>query len=545
MVGLTLYSLYGGDGGAEMVSDEVRLSPLEKVRLSAERSHLFWSKYTFNWTEKRKLMVAPHIEIIASVFDDILAGRRKRVLLNIAPRHGKTELGVKALSSRIYAKNPRARIMHTSYSDDLVQKNSRNVKGVITTEQFKLAFPNTRMAPDSFAKKHWNTTEGGEFHAVSTSSAVTGFECGMGGDPFDGMLIVDDPEKASGMASPPYRSQMKDVVGQTIGTRLNHDDTPVLVIQQRTHPDDVSNWLMSGGTGDVWDVLCFASISDTGRPPQHYYEYSHANIIEYQIHTGALWPERKPLEALYRIRDAKEDMDSDEPRGKRVFASQYQQNPSDVSVALFEEDWLQTYAAKDLPWSVDRMTVRIDTAQKAAGKNDHTGMVTFADDRRNPDISYVLDADRARKEFPALVDWIVAHCKRLWRLQTNTLKFTRIVIEDANIGAALAAVLRVKLREERVIVRVDLTEKYGSKFDRALESVPYLQQGRIVVPSERLAYTHPPRKEDGAEDGIAILREEFRTFNEADTHMSDDILDPVIWEVVSKWGGAKKNSRFR
>lgn len=503
-----------------------------------------------SWRKPRAATTYRMIETIERVTD------RETVCFSVAhPDHlfcaGKdlvvthnTELGVKSLSSRIYARNPNARIMHTSYSDELVQKNSRNVKAVLTTEPFKQAFPNTRMAPDSFAKKHWNTTEGGEFHAVSTSSAVTGFECGMNGDPFDGMLIVDDPEKASGMSSAPYRSQMKDVVGQTISTRLNHDDTPVLVIQQRTHPDDVSNWLMSGGTGDTWDVLCFAAISDTGRPPEHYYEYSHANIIDYQIHEGALWPARKPLEALERIRDAQEDMDADEPRGKRVFASQYQQNPSDVSVSLYEEDWLQPYAPKDLPWSLDRITLRIDTAEKAGKKNDHTGMVTFGADKRAKDVIYILDVDRKRDEFPELVEWIVAHCKRLWLMQTLTLKFTQITIEDANIATALAAVLRPRLRLEGVYVRVELTKKYGSKFERALEAVPYFQQGRVLVPTERSPYMHPVRKGETEMEGIKVFREEFKTFNESDTHVSDDTLDPVVWEVVSRWGQHKSNSRF-
>lgn len=528
-----------------MAGQELLLTPEEKIRYAAEGNHLRWSKYAFRWSDKRKLIVAPHIEIIASVFDDMLAGRRKRVLINIPPRHGKTELGVKALSSRIFAVNPSARIMHTSYSDELVQKNSRNVKGVLTSEQFKQAFPETRMAADSFAKKHWNTTQGGEFHAVSTSSAVTGFECGMDGDPFDGMLIIDDPEKASGMSSPPYRSQMKDVAGQTIGTRLNHDNTPVLVIQQRTHSDDVSNWLMAGGTGDVWDVLCFQAISETGRYPEHYNSYSHARMIDYQIHAGALWQERKPLEALYRIRDAQEDMDSDEPRGKRVFASQYQQNPSDVSISLYEEAWLESFASKDLPWSMDRITVRIDTAQKAAGKNDHTGMATFGHDKRDPNCFYILDIDRARKEFPDLIEWIVAHCKRLWAMQTNSCKFTLITIEDANIAAATVAVLKLRLKAEGIYVRLELTPKYGSKFDRALEATPYLQQGRVKISDEKLPYTHPRRTEEADMEGVKAFREEFRTFNEADSHVSDDTLDPVIWEICTKWGGAKVNSRFR
>lgn len=516
-----------------------------RVNAAARHSHLAWSKLAFRWKDKRGLLIADHTRIISDVFDDVMAGRRKRVLINMPPRHSKTELGVKSLSSRIFAVNPNARIMHTSYSDDLVQKNSRNVKGVLTTEEFKAFFPDTRMAMDSFAKKHWNTTAGGEFHAVSTSSAVTGFECGMDGDPWDGVLIIDDPEKASGMVSAPYRNQMKDVVGQTISTRLNHDDTPVIVIQQRTHVDDTSNWLMSGGTGDMWDVLVFQADSPDGRPPKHYSDYSHANLIDYQILPGALWPERKPLEALHRIRDAKEDMDSEEPRGKRVFYSQYQQNPNDSAVALYEEEWLKWYSRADLPWSLDRMTMRIDTAQKGGGKNDYTGIVVLGDDRRNGEVSYVLDADRQRLEFPALVDWIVDACKRLWMLQTQSLKFTQIIIEDANIGAALMAVLNVRLRVEKVMVQVSLTPKYGSKFARALEAVPYFQQGRIILPNQVTAYMHPPRKGEGEMEGIIQLKQEYLDFNEADTHASDDILDPLIWEVVSKWGGLKPSSRFR
>ena len=153
-----------------MASDEPQLTPAEFFQNTARHDHLMWSRMSFTWTEKRKLLIAPHIEIIASVFDDILAGRRKRVLLNIAPRHGKTELGVKSLSSRIFAVNPRARVMHTSYSDELVQKNSRNVRGVLTNQHFQLAFPGTRMAPDSFAKKHWNTTEGAAPHAPTPAA---------------------------------------------------------------------------------------------------------------------------------------------------------------------------------------------------------------------------------------------------------------------------------------------------------------------------------------------------------------------------------------
>jgi len=508
-------------------------SPAQIAKAVALERHLRWTRASFNWVNKRKLLPSPHIEMISAALDRVMAGKSTRLLINMPPRYGKTLLGVQALSSRILAKNPGARIMHTSYSQSLVQKNSRAVKQVLETEGFQQAFPEARIAHDAYAKAHWNTTAGGEFHAVSTSSQITGFEAGIGDNPWDGCLIIDDPEKSSDMTSAPYRSEMKDVVGQAITTRLNHERTPVIVIQQRLHADDISNWLMSGGTGDRWDVLCLQALSETGRPPEHYRDYSHADVIPYQLEPGPLWPERKSREALLKIRDAQEDTSTDEPRGARVFAAQYQQSPSDTSIAMYDPAWLRYYGVKDLPWSLSDITLRIDTAQKGSKGSDYNGLAIFGHDKRDPSIAYLLDADNLRGEFPELVDWVVSHAERLWALQTQALNFTRITIEDANIGAALMAVLKVKFAEKGIRVALGLTPKHGSKFQRAAEALPYWQQGRLLIPSERTRFM--------GRDGLAGVRQfetEFKTFSEADTHASDDILDGVVWEIVTRFGGA-------
>ena len=492
-----------------------------------------WTRFAYKAIAKRPLLLSPHIELISQTLDRVMSGEITRLLINFPPRHGKTLLGVQSLSSRIMGVNPNARIMHTSYSQSLVQKNSRAVKQVLETKWFNTTFPRCQVAKDSYAKAHWNTTEGGEFHAVSTSSQTTGFECGIDGNPFDGLLICDDPEKAGDMSSAPYRNEIKDVVGQTITTRLNHENTPVIVIQQRLHADDISNWLMSGGTGDRWHVLCLQALSETGRPPEHYRDYSHADIIDYQLEPGPLWPARKSREALLKIRDAQEDTASDEPRGARVFAAQYQQAPSDSSIAMYDGSWLRYYTVKDIPWSLSEVTMRIDTAQKGGKGSDFHGMAVFGADKRDGSAIYLLDADNMRGEFPDLVDWLVAHIERLWAMQTQTLHFTKVTIEDANIGAALMAVLKVKLTEKGIRVAIGLTPKHGSKFERAAEALPYWQQGRILIPSERTRFMG----RDGLV-GIKQFETEFKTFSEADTHASDDILDPVVWELVTRFGGA-------
>lgn len=520
------------------MSDSPGVNVAQLVRHIAKSDHYRWCRASYGWVNRLPLLASPHTALICQQVDRVLSGEINRLLINMPPRHGKTETCVTGVSTRVLAVNPQARLMHTSYSDNLVQKNSRAIQLVLGTRQFVDCFPETRISRDSRGRKHWNTTAGGEFHAASQRSEITGFECGRGPDPWDGLLIIDDPEKASDMTSAPYRNATKDNVGQVISTRLNHDLTPVIVIQQRLHADDCSNWLLSGGTGDVWTTLCLQALSDTGRPPEHYRDYSHCDLVDYHIEPGALWPARRGVEALLKIRDAREDDSSKEPRGARVFQAQYQQNPGGVATAMYDKAWLQWYATDDIPWSLSEMVLRIDTAQKGGAAADFHGMALLGHDKRDDSQIYVLAADQKRAEFPALVEWVVTECKRIAALQTQTLKFTSIIIEDANIGAALMAVLKVRLNEERIRVNVSLTPSYGSKFERAAEALPYWQQGRVLFPSERTRFM-------GAEGmvGIGSLEVQYATFTEADTHASDDILDCVVWHVVSVFGGAG-GSRF-
>jgi predicted phage terminase large subunit-like protein len=499
----------------------------------AKTDHFRWCQASYGWTWRKPMLDSPHLHLISTAIDKVMTGQSKRLLVNMPPRHAKTEQAVIGLSSRIMAVNPAAKIMHSSYGQGLVQKNSRRVLRTLGTPEYRECFPELQLNKSSRSTVHWETSKGGEFHAVSTKSEVTGFECGGDGDPWDGMLIIDDPEKASDVYSPTYRNSMKDVVGQMISTRLNHDDTPVIVIQQRLHQDDISNWLMSGGTGDVWTTLCLQAISQDGSPPQSYREYSHCDLIEYQRAPGALWPARRGEEALFRIRDAKEDDRSDEPRGARVFAAQYQQLPGGAQTALYDANWMSWYSETDIPVTMNEMIVRIDTAAKGKASSDHNGLVVIGADRRTPNEIFILDADHKRCEFPALVEWVADHCERLAGLQTGNLRLSQVVIEDANIGSALKTVLAVELKKRGVYVNITLTPSYGGKVQRAMEALPYFQAGQIKFPAERTRFCGDPRR-----DGQHALEVEYKTFSEADTHASDDILDCLVWEVVDRFGNA-------
>lgn len=201
--------------------------------------------------------------------------------------------------------------------------------------------------------------------------------------------------------------------------------------------------------------------------------------------------------------------------------------------ALFRKQWLGEYDATPVTFS-DGL-IRIDTAQKGEKTSDFHGIVAMGYDKRNIDELYVLDAARKQLEFPDLADWVVDYCRHMKSFESPTFRFSRVTIEDANVGAALQSMLRIKLREARIRVNVALTPRYGSKFDRALEAVAWFEQGRVLLPTKVTAW----QKDKG--EGVASLVKEYLAFTETDTHASDDLLDPLIWEVVSRFGNADPN----
>ncbi len=205
--------------------------------------------------------------------------------------------------------------------------------------------------------------------------------------------------------------------------------------------------------------------------------------------------------------------------------------------ALFREEWLGEYI--HTPVTLSSGYLRIDTAQKGEKTSDFHGLVAMGYDKRDPLHMYVLDAQRKQCEFPDLADWVVEYAQHLKEFESQTFSFSRITIEDANVGAALQSMLRTKLREAGIKVNVQLTPRYGSKFDRALEAVNWFEQGRVLFPKGVTGW----QKDKG--EGLKALRKEYLSFTETDTHASDDLLDPLIWEVVSRFGNGDPNGSGR
>ena len=294
-------------------------------------SVLNFTRYFFKQKFKRKFVVGKHHEAIASALDRVLAGKCNRLIINIAPRYGKTELAVKNFIAMGLAINPKAKFIHLSYSDDLARDNSRGVQEILREDSYRRLFPGTK--PTSINTRKWFTTEGGGLYAVSSAGQVTGFGAGIvdkeeedeltaeveelasvDDGTFGGAIVIDDPIKPDDARSETVREKVNQKFETTIRNRVNSRKTPIIIIMQRLDENDLCGYLKKLEPED-WEVLSLP-------------------VIEFDENGDevALWPFKHTLEELHDLRE----------KNSFVFDTQYMQNPRPIEGLMYERGF-ETY----------------------------------------------------------------------------------------------------------------------------------------------------------------------------------------------------------
>ena len=293
------------------------------IKHRATQSSLFFTRYFFKEKHNRKLVVNSHHEIICDALDKVIKGEITKLIINIAPRYGKTELAVKNFIAHGLSINPAARFIHLSYSDDLALDNSDEVRELIKHEAYQQLYPEVQIKPNSDSKKKWYTTAGGGVYATSASGQVTGFGAGRvddeedfdfiktGKGKFAGALIIDDPIKPDDGDSETIREKVNNKYDSTIKNRVNSRNTPIIIIMQRLHDRDLCGYLMEQNPGE-WTVLSLPCIKEDGT---------------------ALWEFKHTLAELNKIKEENEI----------VFERQYMQDPQPLKGLLFPAKQLNYY----------------------------------------------------------------------------------------------------------------------------------------------------------------------------------------------------------
>ena len=318
---------------------------LKEILLQDFIRYLRWS---FKTKYNTKIILKPfHIDICRALIR-VYNGESKNLIINMPPRSGKTEI-LNTFCEWTLTKHPESKNIMTSYSDTLVTNNSQAIRDMIRSNEHKSLFA-LETNKDSTAKKLWKTNKNGGLYAVSSFGQITGFGAGLKKNGWGGFIGIDDPLKPDDRESILKLDKIKDWYETTLSNRKNKPDTPIIIIMQRLHTNDLVGCILNNDFGDLEE-----------------WEHLKVSIID-EENKCSLWEEFYPYEKLMTIKS----------KNPAYYHSQFQQNPIIKGGNLFQVKWIK-YIPRAMIESItfDKYFVTVDSALKNQEKNDYTVYSAF------------------------------------------------------------------------------------------------------------------------------------------------------------------------
>lgn len=467
-------------------------------RLECEEDGLYFARYFFKQRMGNKMIVAPHHKVIQDTLDRVVSGEITRLIINIPPGYTKTELATINLIGRGLALNNRARFMHLSYSHNLALLNSSTARGVIKSQAYQAMWP-MALKDDADSKAMWWTEHGGGVYASSAAGQVTGFRAGHMEPGWQGALIIDDPVKPDDAYSDTVRGGINDRFNETIKSRLAIETTPMIVIMQRIHYQDLSGYLLRGGSGEKWHHLNLPVIIDNSDPYPS--ENTHGIPISHGLPDGWLWSYKHNethRTALFAHR--------------RTAEAQYMQRPRRFNAegALWTEALIGAAHALQLRHDRNRTVVAIDPQATNSDESDETGIVVASSYGAGDSKQYSVDGDYSGKFSPN--GWAT---KAMGAYDQH--RADAIVIETNQGGDMAEETLRNAGFKGR-IVRVHASK---GKYARAEPISALYEQGRVAH-----------------QGSLYLLENQLMEYVPATAKKSPDRLDAMVY-ALTELGGAK------
>jgi predicted phage terminase large subunit-like protein len=410
----------------------------EKVlKVMCENDLLFFTRYIYKENTRRNFIVAPHFVHIANTLQEVAKGNIKRLIINIPPRYGKTELAVKCFIAWSLAKNPQSKFIHLSYSDSLALDNSSQTKEYIESDAFQ-KFWEMKLKKDAQSKSKWFNDFGGGVYATASGGAITGFGAGVtDAKEFSGAIIIDDPLKPDDAFSEVKRKAVNERFNNTIRSRVNDRDTPIIVIMQRLHEEDMSGFLLNGGSGEEWYHLCLPALNENNEP---------------------LWSDKHTFEELEQIRQG----------SRYTFAGQYMQTPSPDEGGEWKKQWFEIVNKQSIP--PIKWNMYIDGAYTKDNANDPTGIQIAG--KYNNDYIVLTSIDKYL-EMPELLKFIPEFIK------ATGVNINMIYVEPKASGKSIAQLIKQQTKLNIAEIKSDFVQM--SKIERARSVSPFIESGRVKL----------------------------------------------------------------
>lgn len=383
---------------------------------------------------------ARYIQLLAWHLEQCAAGKIKRLIINMPPRHLKSLAASVSFAAWALGNRPTRKMIALSYSQDLSESLTANFRNVVNSDWYSQVFP-------AFAIKRDTATElRTSLNGYRMSTSLGGTLTGRGGN----LIIIDDPMKPGDVFSRAAREQANSWFDTTLLSRLdNKKEDVIIVVMQRLHGDDLIAHLMDKGG---WTLLSLPAIAEQDEAiPFGHGEY----FIRKQ--GEALCPEREDLETLERIRS---DI------GTFNFQAQYLQNPIPEAGQLIKRDWLMTYEQDPDDTNYDLIVQSWDTAAVPGADNDYTVGMTFGLQGAN---YHLLDICRGQYDYPNLRRTVIARAHRF--------NAQLILVEKATVGIGLVQDLRAHTRLWPIAI-----PPRGDKVQRLALCSAAIEAGRLHLP---------------------------------------------------------------
>ncbi|HFF9867535.1 TPA: phage terminase large subunit, partial [Acinetobacter baumannii] len=406
-------------------------------RIKCEKEHLFFTRAFFLPRMGFKFSVNWHHEYIADKIDEVIAGKVKNLVINVPPGSGKTEL-LTNLIARGIARNARSRFLYLSFSQSLVEDVSATARNIVKSEDFQSLWP-VKISTSTDAKSSWKTTvdgyDAGHVYSASMGGQVTGRRAGtLASEGFTGAIILDDPLKPEDAFSQTARRKANRKILNTVNSRKAKSDTPIILIMQRLHVEDPTNFVLTGNVPGEWEQISIPALIDDeyiSKLPEHIQRKIPRDVERDEKGRQSYWPLKESLLSLLQLEKGGEDKDG-ATVSRYTFASQYMQNPKKLGGDLVKAEWFPRYL--DLPVLKWR-AIWADTAQKTKEHNDFSVFLCAGLGYDNN--LYIIDVKRGKWEAPELLKEAKSFINKHKDSNTKIGKLRYMAVEDKASGTGL------------------------------------------------------------------------------------------------------------
>ena len=387
-----------------------------------------------------------HHKRMADAFERVAAGTCKRLIINMPPRHTKSEFASYLLPAWFLGKYPAKKVIQTSHTAELAVGFGRKVRNLVDSEIYHDIFPELVLQADSKAAGRWNTSRGGDYFAIGVGGAVTG----KGAD----VLIIDDPHSEQEAAMAASNPEVYDKVYEwyTSGPRQRlQPGGAIVIVMTRWASRDLTGQVTKAAAargGEEWEIIEFPAILPSGNP---------------------LWPQFWSLDELTTLQ-------KELPNSK--WQAQYQQNPIGNESAIVKRDWWKWWEHAEPP-KCEYILQTWDTAFEKNQRADYSAGTTWGIFNLNEDhgLPNIILLNTYKKR----VEWV--DLKRDVLKEYQDWEPDGLLIEKKATGAPLI----YELRSMGIPVQEYTPSKGQDKIARLNSVSDIIASGKVWIPQTRWA----------------------------------------------------------